>query len=262
MSNIPRLILALGVLCATAASADVWDTQAGNDDDARTENELVHGTVQAHDLGVRPGPVADQDWFRIPIKPHASYEVIVDGAAGDLHPGLTLERLQVSGTSTLVVQSSLPVVQGSSGFSRTLRWANATSSTITDQRIRVAGAQCATACGPDDVYSLRVRETTVHIARFNQSGAMETSLFVQNVSDRSVVGTVFYWNASGGLITSTPITLSPKTLILLDLVVFVPGQSGHITIAHNGGWGGLNAKTSTKEPPTGFSFDTQGVNLP
>jgi hypothetical protein len=40
------------------------------------------------------------------------------------------------------------------------------------------------------------------------------------------------------------------------------GQSGHITVAHDGGYGALNMKAVALEPATGFSFDTPSVNIP
>jgi len=39
-------------------------------------------------------------------------------------------------------------------------------------------------------------------------------------------------------------------------------QSGHITVAHDGGYGGLVIKAVALEPTTGFSFDTPGVYVP
>jgi len=56
----PSLALGL-VLGGGTARADVWDLQDDNDNTAGTDNELVHGTAQRHDLGALPGPTADQD---------------------------------------------------------------------------------------------------------------------------------------------------------------------------------------------------------
>jgi hypothetical protein len=261
MSKNWRYLLAAVSLCAAPAFADVWDIQTDNDDRPAGDNELAHGTAQTHDLGVRPGPRPDEDWFRIPQNPHTSYEVIVDGVSGDLAPGLTLDRLVVAGTNVALFQASVPLV-GPSGANRVLRWANASTNTLNSQWIRVAGGACTIACGADDVYSIRLRETTVHVARFNSTGSNTTNLFVQNVTERTLTATVFFWGPSGTLLAFTQITLSPKGLIDLDTGVFAPGGSGHITIAHNGGWGALNAKASAYESATGFTFDTQGVNLP
>lgn len=259
MSKSWRSLPAVLCLCATPALADVWDTQTDNDDDSGAQNELVHGTTQTHDLGVRPGPVADQDWFRIPQKPYASYEVVVDGVSGDLG-SLLVDRWIVLGGQQ-VVQSSSPVVQGSPGFSRALRWTNATSSTVTFQRIRVAGGECGTDCGSNDVYSLRMRETTVRVQRFDTTGTSQTALFVGNGSESNVSGTVYYWSSLGALLASTSIGVVPRGQLTL-WVDHTLQNSGHVTITHDGAWGALNATSIIVDPETGYSFDTQGVSLP
>ena len=40
------------------------------------------------------------------------------------------------------------------------------------------------------------------------------------------------------------------------------GQSGHVIIGHDGGYGGLAVKAVAVEPATGFTFDTPGIPLP
>ena len=82
MSRLGMYAALLVALCAGPIHADVWDVQGDNDDSIGTDNELVHGANQLHDLGVRPGPVADEDWYLMPQKPHASYEVIIDAVSG------------------------------------------------------------------------------------------------------------------------------------------------------------------------------------
>jgi hypothetical protein len=62
----------------------VADLQAGR--------ELAHGFQATFDLAAQPGPVSDQDWFRIGQEAHASYEVTVDAAGGDTRP-LQLQRV-------------------------------------------------------------------------------------------------------------------------------------------------------------------------
>ena len=253
-------------LCAMPVHADVWDIQDDNDDSIGSDNELLHGVNQVHDLGARPGPAADQDWYLMPQKPRASYEVVIDGVSGDLgFSGLALERLQVAGTSIASLQTGGSAVTGSFGYSRALRWVNATTGTITDQMVRVSGQSCALTCGADDVYAIHARETTVNLARFNASGGQETILLTQNVSERPVSGTVFYWNASGTLLaTGSLAALPPKGLSVVNVGTIggLAGQSGHVTVAHDGGYGALNMKSVALEPTTGFSFDTPGTYIP
>ena len=42
----------------------------------------------------------------------------------------------------------------------------------------------------------------------------------------------------------------------------VTGQSGSITIAHDGGYGALSGKAVALEPSTGFSFDSPMTGRP
>ena len=107
------MVLGLGVSLAAAgpARADVWDVQTSSDNTpAGTQNELVHGSDQIHDLGALPGPLADQDWYRIGQKAYASYEVTVDATSGDIGAGVLLERYASDGVS--VVQTAVPVTAG------------------------------------------------------------------------------------------------------------------------------------------------------
>src|SRR5882672_6242834 len=75
MRTRPWLPLALGLALAVTgpARADVWDVQTQNDNTVATENELVHGSDQLHDLGALPGPMADEDWFRLRQRSFSSY---------------------------------------------------------------------------------------------------------------------------------------------------------------------------------------------
>src|SRR5689334_18735746 len=105
-SRIPILtvFLCAGALAATAARADVWDNATESDDGTFTDNTLFHGSVQVHDLGTHVGPVRDQDWFLLAVRPFSSYEVIVDGQTGDLVLGANqVERLNA--TAGAVLQS-------------------------------------------------------------------------------------------------------------------------------------------------------------
>jgi hypothetical protein len=257
-----HLAALLGLSLAGPASADVWDIQFDNDDSNETDNQLLHGTIQTHDLGARPGPTADQDWFLMPQKMFASYEIILDGVSGDVGAsGLALHRIASDGFT--VVQTDTPAMMGTPPYSRALRWGNANPQT---EFIRVSGALCGTACGSDDVYTIRARETTVNLARFNNSGSQVTVLLIQNVTERPVNAVFYYWGAGGGnyLFASELPNLPPKGLHVFssNSAPALAGQSGHITITHDGGYGGLVAKAVALEPSTGFTFDTPGVYVP
>jgi hypothetical protein len=166
-------------------------------------------------------------------------------------------------TST-VLQVSDAAVAGSGGYARALRWANATSSTV-PEFVRVSAGLCGTACGADDTYTIRARETTVSLSRFNAVGSQATVLLTQNVSERPVNATYYFWSATGALLRAVSLpNHPPKALDVLNVANFpeLVGQSGHVTVAHDGGYGVINIKAVALEPSTGFSFDTPGVNVP
>jgi hypothetical protein len=255
------LSLALGLaLGVGTARADVWDLATDNDNNSGTDNELIHGTSQVHDLGVQPGPVADEDWFRIGQKPESSYEILVDSTSGDI--GFNTNLLQrVDATGTTVIQNSVSVTPGLD-YSHSLRFANTGSTTNAVEFIRVGPGNCGTSCDTNDVYHIRMMETTVNIARFNNAGSQVTVLLTQNASEVPINATFFYWDAAGNLLqTGSLINFPPKQLNVFALSNFptLVGKSGHITVANDAPYGQLNIKCVALEPSTGFSFDTPGV---
>jgi Calx-beta domain len=222
-----------------------------NDDGsgADTTGELSHGFRVLGDLA-SSGGTPDEDIYQISQNPFSSYEVVVDGASGDVSP-VVLQR--VLGTTAL--QTSLPI---GTGTGRSLRWANDTSNTIINETVRVASGGCTTDCASDDTYRLRAYETTYAIPRFNNFGSQVTVLLLQNPTDYSVTATVYFWNTSGTLLHAEPVTVGPKSLEVrvTSLIPAVATASGSITITHTGRFGDLAGKTVALEPSTGFSFDS------
>lgn len=253
-------------LSGSYASADVWDVQTRSDNFAGgTTNELLHGTVQHHDLSLNQYG-ADVDWYMMPQRPRASYEVVVDSVSGDfgINFELKLERLRQAGSVVTLLQTGDAAVADSFGFTKSLRWVNTSTSTQYLEYVRVSGALCGTTCGADDAYAIRARETTVNVPRFNASGTQSTILLTQNASERPVNATFFYWSATGTLFYTETLSLVPKALNVLNLggLAALAGRSGHITVAHDGSYGALVVKAVSLEPSTGFSFDTAGVYVP
>jgi uncharacterized repeat protein (TIGR01451 family) len=254
---------ATGTLTNTAAvAAGALDPVAANNGDsegtlviARMDGELLHGTRERFDLAALPGPIADEDRYRIRQLPYSSYEVLVDEASGDIGAasGPSLERLDVTGTS--VLQGSAPA---GSGPSRSLRWENSTSEVVDDQTIRVRSAACSTDCGSDDTYRIRAYETTYSVPRFNNSGTQLTILLLQNPGTLPVNGHIYFWSAGGSLLATRDFSLVPKQLLVLNAasVSGLSGTSGTITVSHDGPYGVLAGKTVALEPATGFSFDS------
>ena len=221
----------------------------------RRTAELTHGTDEVYDLAAQPGPVADEDVFRMSQKPYSSYEVVIDATSGDIGgaAGPILERL--GGDGTTILQGSVAVGTGSS---RSLRWANTTASEVEGEAIRVKSAGCTTDCGPDDVYRIRVYETTYAVPRFNNAGTQVTVLVLQNPTNYAITGQAYFRTSSGALVGTHSFTLAAKAVLVLNTAT-VPGAngvSGGILVAHDGRYGDLVGKTVALEPATGFSFDS------
>lgn len=252
-----RLALAVGSLLGAGgtAPADVWDIQTDNDNTIATENELLHGSDQLHDLGALPGPVADEDWYRLSQKSYSSYEAVADATSGDIGATLNLQRIASDGSTVAQLSVAVGV-----GFSRSLRWANTTALAVDDQYVRVTSGTCTTDCGPDDVYRIRFYDTTQAVPRFNNSGSQITVLLLQNPTSYDINGTVYFWNTSGGLIAPSPFTLTSRQLLALNTSTVAPGAGGSLTIAHDGRFGDIAGKTVALEPATGFSFDSPMVS--
>src|SRR6185436_6532818 len=259
MRNDGRIVVALGLALAAAgwAGADVWDVQTNSDNAAgTTQNELVHGADQIHDLGaLAGGTLPDQDWYRIGQKAFASYEVIVDATSGDIGAGVLLQRMDNGGG---VVQTAAAVTPGLN-YSQSLRWMNTSATEVIDQYVRVMSSSCTTDCGPDDVYRLRAFETTQSIPRFNNAGSQVTILLLQNPSGYAITGNVYFWATNGSLLAPFPFSLPAKNTLVLNTATVVNGTGGAITIANDGRYGDLTGKTVALEPTTGFSFDSPMV---
>ncbi len=258
-------VAALGV--AGLAGADVWDVSTGNDNGPGTDNEITHGLSQLHDLGVQPGPVADQDWYDTFQEPFSSYEVLCDGYTGDTFvDGVTNDTLQLVDGAGTILQNSVPY---GAGFARSLRFANDTATPIAfSQYVRVGNATCGTSCTMSDQYRIRAWDTTIAVPRYNNFGGQVTVLIIQNPGNVPVSGNARLWTASGGStpVTTVAFTLGARQTSVVNLASVnggaANGTSGAITITHDGRYGQLAVKSVALEPATGFSFDSPGLYKP
>jgi hypothetical protein len=248
MARLRASILALGVVLAAPASADPWDQPALRDDGPETLSELAHGSDEVHDLRASAGK-PDEDWFRIRQEPFASYEIVVDGAVGDVTP-ISLELVAADGSTVLATSVAV-----GTGAVRSLRFLNQSSSAVDDQYIVVKSGGC-TKCKKDDTYRLRAYETTYVVPRFNNTGSQITVLTIQNPTAGTVNGQLRFWDPAGTLTFSRAVELGPKELFVYTTATDVPDASGSITMANDARWGELHGKAVGLEPATGFSFDT------
>lgn len=257
--------LAMAVVWGVAgvAGADVWDQGTPNDNTTATQNELVHGSYQTHDLAAQPAlpsPITDLDFYKIGQPPYTSWEVVVDAVGADASVGVALQRTASNGST--VLQSSDPV--STLGFTRSLRWVNATSLPVTTELIKASPTGCSTNCTANSVYQIRTFETTYAIPRFNSTATQATVLLIQNTAAYDVGGMVYFWSNAGVLLHSVPLAVSPSAKIpAKQILVINPGaypqltnQSGTVTIANDGRFGDLRGKAASFESATGYSFDT------
>ena len=216
--------------------------------------ELSHGSRALGDL--TPSGLFLIDYYWVSQKPYSSYEVVVDSTSGDIGPTLHVDRVQ-SGTTTSL-QSSVPV---GVGFTRSLRFMNTAAVENNNEAIAVRSGQCTTDCGPDDVYFIRGYETTYSIPRFNNFGTQVTVLLLQNPTNYTINGNIYFWSTNSILVGTHSFTLTEKQLLVLNTstVPSANGVGGSVTIAHDGRYGDLSAKTVALEPATGFSFDSPAL---
>ncbi len=241
--------LALGPLVdATAASATIPATIQDDDGAVIALQSLGHGSDRRDTLQ------GGADLYVVHQPGRSSWEVVVDGASGDVGPGSGPLLQRVGPDLTTILQSSLAA---GTGPSRVLRWTNATG-LPQDGYVRVSSAGCGTDCGADDVYRVRAYETTGRIERFNASGGQVTVVVLQNVTSATVNATVHFWSAAGALLDSRAVPLSARSVATVNVstVAGAAGQSGSITVVHDGGYGALAGKSVSIDPVAGFSFDT------
>jgi hypothetical protein len=136
------------------------------------------------------------------------------------------------------------------GFARSMRFHNPNGVVVEDKWIRVRSGGCTATCTPNDMYRLRFYETTAAVPRFNDSGTQVTFLILQNPTDGAIAGTAYFWDASGTLLASPPFDLAPRSTLILDTsaVPGLAGQSGSVTIGHDGRYGDLSGKAVSVEP--------------
>jgi hypothetical protein len=225
------------------------------DDDAPslTTLELTHGSSQVGDTG-------NDDYYRILQRSLSSYEIVVDALNGDVAPGIVLARLAADNVT--VLQTASPV---SGGSSLSLRWENPLPLPVSNQHVRLTFATCVSgACGPEDTYRIRAWETTLALSRFNNSASQVTVLVVQNEGGAAVSGHLNFWSASGASLLSQPFTVAARATLVLNTSTLgaLQGQSGSVTVSHDGPYGTLSGKAVAVEPATGFTFDSPLVSRP
>jgi hypothetical protein len=239
--------LLTALLLGSGAAADEWDSASADDDGTGTSNVLVHGTAQVHDVQTVAG-TADEDWYRLTVRPMSSYQMTLDGQTGDA--GLQSSDFQrLSETGTVLENAT-----GDFDFLPELSWRAGASGVTETQFVRVRDAACGTGCDFNDRYRIRFYETTYTIPRFNNTATQTTVLVVYNRSPRDCTVDYYLLTGSAGVTTSTQLP-SYQTHVL-DTATVAPNRSGSVRVVHGCGYGGLSGKAVAIEPATGFTFDT------
>ncbi|MET0551965.1 MAG: Calx-beta domain-containing protein [Vicinamibacteria bacterium] len=252
----PDELFSLVLSSPTNATVDVGNAQGVIlDDDGVSSNrgELGHGGGVTADLAAQPGPVADTDSYRLALPALSSWQVVADAVSGDLSPGLVLEH--VGADNTAVLGSGAPLGVGTAVG---LSLQNRLTTAVVSHRVRVRSTACTTDCGADDVYRLRVYETTAAVPRFNNSATQATVLVLQNTTGLLLSGDADFWNAAGQRLATVPFAIPPHgtSVTSTGSVAGLGGQSGSITLTHDGAYGALAGKAVALEPDTGLSFDS------
>jgi uncharacterized repeat protein (TIGR01451 family) len=255
LTNTASVSVPAGVLDPNASNNSATDMDTIGVLAVTGKGEIAHGVRLRADLAAQPGPSADEDRYRLSQGPYSSYEIVIDETSGDIGAGSgpILDRLAADGSSVLQSSQAAGV-----GPARSLRWENSTSATINDQIVRVKSASCGTNCDGNDTYRIRAYETTYTIARFNNSGSQITVLLLQNPGVSTISGHVYFWSPSGTLLATSSVNLGTHQLLVLSTsgVAGLAGQSGTITVSHDGCYAELVGKTVALEPASGFSFDS------
>ena len=256
MKSFAAVMLIATLAGLAVVRADQWDVATKSDDGMMSDNELTHGLSQVHDLGVRPGPTPDTDYYPVALEPWTSFEVVVDSLTGDLGLGAnSVTRLDQNGA---VLQTGAGV--SSLGRVRSLAWA--VQGRPETNYVRIGSASCGANCGSDDTYRLRSYETTYAVPRFNNTGAQTTVLVLQNNDRTTVSGDVVFRSPTGAIIATVAFSIPVNGLLIHQTALAAPNTSGSISIPNTGRYGSLAGKTIALEPATGLSFDTAGVYKP
>lgn len=253
----------VGVFLLSASltvKADVWDAGVENDNAFdTTENHLIHGSDQVHDLAAQGG-VTDHDWFVLRTSAYSSFQLIIDGITSEVDfSAVGIQRYD--GASPPTSLQNAFAIDG--GMSRSMLWQNTTGATENGY-IQVNGDQtgCFQACTANAQYRIRLLDTTYSVPRFNNANGQVTILLVQNSTGNPFLDwTANYWSVAGALLKQVPGVIGSygTAVVNLSTIPELQNQTGAITITHGGGYGGLSVKSVALEPATGFSFDTPGT---
>jgi hypothetical protein len=257
-------------LAGPCGASDAWEIQ--QDGDFFTENVLQHGIPQLqHDLQ-GTGADLDEDWYGIRTKLNHSYEARVSGFYWDnggcqIPPCPLFARVTFQGNVlTPGVPSGDDTLYYDPGLAKGLavRWIadSADETGPGGEFLRATGEQG----GSTDVrtYDIVFYDTTLFVPRFNNSGTQTTIFILQNTTNETVTGFVYFFDGTGAPLASVALNVVEHGVQVFNTAAIpeLAGHSGSATIAQLGGYGAIAGKAVAVEPATGFTFDTAITPLP
>jgi hypothetical protein len=257
----------------TSAAHDYWElgsVTVCSDDGTNGCNQPTLGVVQVHDLQSPVAGVFDIDHMIVMTRARRSYEATVQGTNVPFAADATctecarMDRQDAFG-NILTPGVSFDGVHPFNASSPRVaaRWIGASA----DQRdfIRVYGGSAGfSSVSENDRYEVLIRDTTLAVPRWNNSATQATVFLISNQSAAVVEGFVYFYDASGALLHSEPLSVPVNGVRVMQTGTLAPlqGLSGSATIAHTGGYGALAGKAVALEPGTGFTFDTPMTPVP
>ena len=257
-----RVLMAalVATLPLVALADDPWETSPAFtvDDTFSTNNNLLHGSLQTHDLqGV--GSPTDLDWSRVVVLNRHSYEVRVFNLTFCIE-----STPPVNCAAVARVNSGGTVLTGgvsTSNSSATVRWI-ATANTT--EFVRVEGYKNGFTMPAESRYDIQLRETTLNIPRWNQSGSQSTVILLRNTTNTTITGQLDFYDGGGVFLNTQALSIPAHGVQGISTAAIAPlsGLSGSASVAHTGPYGGISGKAVALEPGTGFTFDTLVEPIP
>jgi hypothetical protein len=228
---------------ATIAQAQKAVGSILNDEPSgRPGRTLGHGMRQTGDLSMPA-------MFRIAQDPLASYEVSVDATGGV--PYFELARMEGFGVESEPVN----ILAQTYGRAPSLRWFNGPGAGA-EQYIRFS-ISFGERGKAENVYRLRMYETTLAGPRFVNDGSQLTTVIVQNAGSEPVTGAIHFFDSEGIPRHTEPFSLAPRASLVKPLadIPALTGVAGSLTVAHDGRYGALVGKAVSFQAATGLCFD-------
>jgi hypothetical protein len=266
-----RVLMAalVATLPLVALADDPWETSPSHvvDDTSSTNNQLLHGAIQTHDLeGTSSGATpTDEDWSRVATKNRHSYEVRIfnlEFCVQATPPANCAAMARVNSGGTVLTGGSSPDGGGGGGLSYAqVRWIATADQT---DFIKVEGYKNSFNQGVESRYDIQMRETTLNIPRWNQAASQSTVILLRNTTAATITGNLHFYDGAGVFLNAQAVSIPAHGVqgFSTAAIPALSGLSGSASVAHLGNYGAISGKAVALEPATGFTFDTLVEPIP